>query len=31
MQDLIPQPGMEPMLPTVDAQRLNHWIVREVP
>ena len=25
------QPGMEPVLPAVEAQSLNHWTSREVP
>ena len=28
---LVPRPGMEPMLPAVYVQILNHWTVREVP
>ena len=28
---LIPQPGIEPMLPAVEAQSPNHWTTREVP
>ena len=27
---LVPQPGMEPMSPTLGAQNLNHWANREV-
>ena len=27
---LVPQPGMEPMPPAVDALSLNHWTIREV-
>ena len=27
----IPQPGIEPVPPTVPAQSLNHWTAREVP
>ena len=23
---LVPQPGIEPMPPTVEAQSLNHWL-----
>ena len=26
---LIPQPGIEPMPPAVEAQSLNHWTARE--
>ena len=28
---LVPQPGTEPMFPTLEAQSLNHWTTREVP
>ena len=28
---LLPQLGMEPMPPAVEAQSLNHWTTREVP
>ena len=28
---LVPQPGMEPMPPAVEARGLNHWTAREVP
>ena len=28
---LVPWPGIEPRLPTVEAQSLNHWTTREVP
>ena len=28
---LVPQPGMEPMPPAVEAPNLNHWTAREVP
>ena len=28
---LVPQPGMEPVPPTVEAQGVNHWTIREVP
>ena len=28
---LVPQPGMEPESPAVEAQSLNHWTAREVP
>ena len=28
---LVPQPGIEPMPHTVEAQSLNHWAAREVP
>ena len=28
---LVPQPGMEPVPPTVGAQSVNHWTIREVP
>ena len=28
---LVPQPGMEPMPPTVEAWSLNHWTAREFP
>ena len=28
---LAPQPGIEPMLPTVEARSPNHWTTREVP
>ena len=27
---LVPQPGAEPMSPTVEAQSHNHWTTREV-
>ena len=27
---LVLQPGIEPMLPTVEVQNLNHWTTREV-
>ena len=27
---LVPQPGVEPMSPTVEAQSHNHWTAREV-
>ena len=27
---LVPQPGIEPMLPPLRAQSLNHWTTREV-
>ena len=27
---LVSQPGMEPLLPAVETQSLNHWIAREV-
>ena len=27
---LVPQPGMEPLPPAVEAQSLNHWMDREV-
>ena len=27
---LVPQQGIEPMLPAMEAQGLNHWITREV-
>ena len=26
---LVPQPGIEPMLPPLGAQSLNHWTTRE--
>ena len=29
--DLVPQPGIEPMAPALDAQSLNQWSTREVP
>ena len=28
---LVPQPGMEPVPPTMEAWSLNHWTVREAP
>ena len=28
---LVPQTGIEPMLPTVEEQSLNHWAAGEVP
>ena len=28
---LVPQPGMEPLPPTLGEQTLNHWTTREVP
>ena len=28
---LVPQPGMEPMPPAMEAQDLNHWTARKVP
>ena len=28
---LVPQPGIEPMLPAVEVQILNHWTTRGVP
>ena len=28
---LVPQPGIEPAPPAVEAQSLNHWTAREVP
>ena len=28
---LVPQPGIEPMPPVVEAWGLNHWTAREVP
>ena len=28
---LVPQPGIEPTLPAVEALCLNHWTAREVP
>ena len=28
---LVPQPGIEPTPPAVEAQKLNHWTAREVP
>ena len=28
---LVPQPGIEPMPPEVEAWSLNHWTAREVP
>ena len=28
---LVPQPGIEPVSPAVEAQSLNHWSTREVP
>ena len=31
MQDLVPQPGIEPGSPTLGAQSLSHWATREVP
>ena len=27
----VPQPGIEPLTPAVEAQSLNHWTAREVP
>ena len=31
MQDLVPQPGIEPGPPALGAQSLSHWTTREVP
>ena len=28
---LVPWPGIVPVLPTIEAQSLNHWMTREVP
>ena len=28
---LVPRPGIEPLLPAVEAQSFNHWTAREVP
>ena len=28
---LVPQPGIEPMSLVLEAQRLNHWTMNEVP
>ena len=28
---LVPQPGIEPVPPAMEAWRLNHWTTREVP
>ena len=28
---LVPQPGIEPAPPTMEAWSLNHWTTREVP
>ena len=28
---LVPQPGIEPVPPAVEARSLNHWTTREVP
>ena len=28
---LVPQPGIEPVPPAVEARSLNHWTAREVP
>ena len=28
---LVPRPGTEPMLPAVETQNLNHWIIKDVP
>ena len=28
---LVPQPGIEPQPPALEAQILNHWPTREVP
>ena len=28
---IVPQPGIEPMPPAVEAWSLNHWTAREVP
>ena len=30
MQDLVPQPGIEPGAPALGARRLSHWTTREV-
>ena len=27
---LVPQPGIEPVFPAVEAWSLNHWTVREI-
>ena len=31
IQDLVPQPGIEPGPPALGAQNLTHWTTREVP
>ena len=31
MQDLVPWPGVEPGLPALTMQSLDHWITREIP
>ena len=31
MQDLVPQPGMEPLLPAVEMQSSNYQTTREFP
>ena len=31
MWTLVPQPGIEPVTLTLEAQSLNHWITREIP
>ena len=28
---LVPQPGIEPVPPALEAQNLNHWTTRDVP
>jgi len=28
---LVPQPGIEPLLPALEVWSLNHWTAREVP
>ena len=28
---LVPQPGIEPVFPSVEAQNLNPWTAKEVP
>ena len=28
---LVPQPGIEPVPPALEAQRVNHWTTRDVP
>ena len=31
MQDLVPQPGIEPVPPAVQEQSLYHWTTKEIP
>ena len=31
MQDLVPQPGIEPALPALETQSFNHWTTDKSP